>query len=76
MSKGVSRETLTPTQVKVLALIAQGCTSQEAADRMVISKRTVDFHLANIYERLRVRNRIQAIRAATRLGLIPFDPAP
>jgi DNA-binding CsgD family transcriptional regulator len=65
---------LTPTEVKVLSLIAQGHTSQEAADRMVVSKRTVDFHLANIYQKLQVNNRVQALRAATRMGLIPFEP--
>lgn len=65
---------LTPTEVKVLSLVAQGHSSQEVADRMVVSKRTVDFHLANIYQKLQVNNRVQALRAATRLGLIPFEP--
>ncbi len=65
---------LTPTEVKVLSLIAQGHSSKEAADKLVVSKRTVDFHLANIYEKLQVNNRVQALRMATRLGLIPFDP--
>lgn len=70
-SRGVR---LTPTEVKVLSLIAQGHSSKEAADRLVVSKRTVDFHLANIYDKLQVNNRVQALRAATRLGLIPFEP--
>lgn len=65
---------LTPTEVRVLSLIAQGHSSQEAADKMVVSKRTVDFHLANVYQKLQVRNRVQALRSASRLGLIPFDP--
>ena len=39
-----------------------------------MSKRTVDFHLANIYDKLQVNNRVQAFRAATRMGLIPFEP--
>ncbi|MBN8691441.1 MAG: helix-turn-helix transcriptional regulator [Armatimonadetes bacterium] len=65
---------LTPTEVKVLSLIAQGHSSKEAADKLVVSKRTVDFHLANIYDKLQVNNRVQALRMATRLGLIPFDP--
>ncbi len=67
---------LTPTEVKVLSLIAQGHSSKEAADRLVVSKRTVDFHLANIYDKLQVNNRMQAVRAAIRLGLIPFEPFP
>lgn len=65
---------LTPTEVRVLSLIAQGHSSQEAADKMVVSKRTVDFHLANVYQKLQVRNRVMALRTASRLGLIPFDP--
>jgi ATP/maltotriose-dependent transcriptional regulator MalT len=65
---------LTPTEVKVLGLIAQGYSSQEAADKMVVSKRTIDFHLANIYQKLQVRNRVQALRTASRLGLLPFGP--
>lgn len=71
MARGVR---LTPTEVKVLSLIAQGHASKEAADKLVVSKRTVDFHLANIYGKLKVRNRVQALRVATRLGLIPFEP--
>ncbi|MCG9895640.1 MAG: helix-turn-helix transcriptional regulator [Fimbriimonadaceae bacterium] len=58
----------------MLSLIAQGHSSQEAADKMVVSKRTVDFHLANVYNKLQVKNRVQALRMASRLGLIPFDP--
>lgn len=65
---------LTPAEYRVLKLIAEGHTSQQAADLLVCNKRTVDFHLANIYEKLEVHNRVQAIRAAARLGLIPFDP--
>jgi len=65
---------LTPTEVKVLSLIAKGHSSKEAADQLVVSKRTVDFHLANIYDKLQVNNRVQALRMATRLGLIPFEP--
>jgi len=66
---------LTKREIEVLGLIAQGCSSKEAADALVVSKRTVDFHLANIYDKLQVNNRVQAFRAATRLGLIPFEPS-
>jgi DNA-binding CsgD family transcriptional regulator len=65
---------LTKREVEVLSLIAQGNSSKEAADALYVSKRTVDFHLANIYDKLNVNNRVQAFRAATRLGLIPFEP--
>lgn len=65
---------LTKREIEVLSLIAQGHSSKEAADNLYVSKRTVDFHLANIYDKLQVNNRVQAFRAATRLGLIPFEP--
>lgn len=65
---------LTNKEIEVLSLIAQGHSSQEAADELFVSKRTVDFHLANIYDKLQVNNRVQAFRAAMRLGLIPFEP--
>jgi DNA-binding CsgD family transcriptional regulator len=70
----VRRVRLTKREVEVLSLIAQGHSSKEAADVLFVSKRTVDWHLANIYEELQVNNRVQAFRAATRMGLIPFEP--
>lgn len=66
---------LTPREIEVLALIGQGHNSTEAAEILFLSKRTIDFHLANVYEKLNVNNRVQAFRAATRMGLIPFEPA-
>jgi len=65
---------LTKREIEVLSLIAQGMSSKEVADALFVSKRTVDFHLANIYDKLQVNNRVQAFRMATRLGLIPFEP--
>ena len=56
---------LTKREIEVLSLIAQGHSSKEAADVLFVSKRTVDFHLANIYDKLQVNNRVQAFRAAT-----------
>jgi DNA-binding CsgD family transcriptional regulator len=64
---------LTKREIEVLSLIAQGRSSQEVADTLFVSKRTVDFHLANIYEKLNVTNRVQAFRRAAQLGLIPFE---
>lgn len=66
---------LTKREIEVLSLIAQGHSSKEAADVLFVSKRTVDFHLANIYDKLQVANRVQAFRIATRLGLLPVEPS-
>lgn len=66
---------LTKRETEVLSLVIEGKSSREVAEDLYVSKRTVDFHLANIYEKLQVSNRVQAFRRATSLGLIPFDPA-
>ena len=62
---------LTPREVEVLGLIVEGRSSKEVADQLFVSKRTVDFHLANVYQKLGVSNRLQAFREATRRGLLP-----
>ena len=64
---------LTKRELEVLSLVIEGRSSKEVADMLFVSKRTVDFHLANIYDKLQVTNRVQAFRRATRLGLIPSD---
>jgi len=76
-SGGASEESqsvkLTKREVEVLTLVIEGKSSKEVADQLFVSKRTVDFHLANIYTKLSVTNRVQAFREATRRGLIPFS---
>lgn len=67
-SKGI---VLTKREVEVLYAVSEGITSREAAIRLVCSKRTVDFHLANAYDKLQASNRVQAIRRAAELGLMP-----
>ena len=63
---------LTKREIEVLTLVIEGKSSKEVAEQLFVSKRTVDFHLANIYSKLSVSNRVQAFREATRRGLIPF----
>ncbi len=64
---------LTKREIEVLTHVIQGKSSKEVADTLFVSKRTVDFHLANVYDKLHVSNRVQAFRRATRLGLIPYE---
>jgi len=66
---------LTKREMEVLGLVIEGKSSKEVAEELYVSKRTVDFHLANIYEKLQVSNRVQAFRRATSLGLIPLETA-
>ena len=61
---------LTPRQVDVLRLVAQGLTDKEVAAQLVVSPRTVQGHLRNIYDRLGVNSRTAASRIAIEKGLI------
>lgn len=70
----VERAPLTERETEILRLIAQGHSSRKVADSLVVSKRTIDFHLAHAYRKLGVSNRVQALLAAVRLGLIPTIP--
>jgi DNA-binding NarL/FixJ family response regulator len=59
---------LTRRQADVLALLAEGLTNAEIADRLVLSVRTVDTHVAAILDRLGVRTRREAAAVARALG--------
>ena len=61
---------LTKREIEVLSLVLEGKSSREVANSLYCSKRTVDFHLARIYEKLQVSNRVQAMRRAALLGLV------
>ncbi len=61
---------LTERERELLALLARGVTAtEELADRLFISQKTVKNHLASIYEKLAVSDRAQAAIEAIRLGL-------
>jgi DNA-binding NarL/FixJ family response regulator len=62
--------TLTPRQVEVMQLAAEGCSGREIAERLFISTTTVKSHFASIYERLGVSDRAAAVAEAMRCGLI------
>ncbi len=62
---------LTKREIEVLSLISEGKSSKDVASKLFVDKRTVDFHLANAFDKLSVSNRIQALRQATMLGFLP-----
>ena len=61
---------LTPRELEIVKLIAEGMTSEEIAEQLVISKKTVDRHRANVLEKLGMRNRVELTRYAIRRGLV------
>ena len=61
---------LTRRESEILALVAEGHTTREIAEMLVISPRTVDRHRDNLLDKLHLRNRIELTRYAIRAGLI------
>lgn len=61
---------LTAREREVAALIAQGKSNGEIADELVVSKRTVESHIANILSKVGVTNRAQIVRWAIETGLV------
>lgn len=62
---------LTPRQLEIVRLVGEGLTNQEIADRLGLSRRTVEVHRFNMMRRLHVRNVAQLLRQALAQRLIP-----
>jgi LuxR family maltose regulon positive regulatory protein len=62
---------LSARELEVLSLIAQGRSNQEIADQLYLALNTVKRHASNIYDKLDVKKRTEAIAKARQLGLIP-----
>jgi DNA-binding CsgD family transcriptional regulator len=61
---------LTEREAQVLRWLVEGKSGKKIASLLAISKRTVDFHIANLYDKLQVSNRVQAFREAMRRNLL------
>jgi DNA-binding CsgD family transcriptional regulator len=61
---------LTEREAEVLSLVAEGCQNAEIADRLVVSRRTIDHHVSAILRKLGARTRGEAVANAAELGLI------
>jgi len=68
--EAIPDQVLTPREDEVLKLIAEGHSSKEIAEMLVISLKTVERHRANILQKLEMKDRTQLTRYAIRAGII------
>ena len=64
---------LSTREHEVITYLAQGMRNQEIAEQLFISERTVKVHVSNIFDKLGVRDRVEAVRYAIRNGMVPND---
>jgi NarL family two-component system response regulator LiaR len=67
----VSQFELSKRELEILGLLSQGLSNQEIATQLFVSLSTVKTHIQNIFEKLDVKRRTQAVEKAKRLNLIP-----
>ena len=72
--RGVPYEELTPRELEVLQLAAEGLSNKEIGSNLIISEKTAKNHIANIFSKLQVNDRTQAILVALRKGLVSMRP--
>jgi DNA-binding NarL/FixJ family response regulator len=70
VTDSVREEALTPREIQVLELVAEGLSNKRIAARLDISDQTVKFHVSSICGKLGAANRTDAVRRALRRGLI------
>jgi len=70
LAEGVTHVQLTPREMAALRLMADGKANKEIATELSISERTVKTHLGHLFEKLGVASRTEAIKVATRRGLV------
>ncbi|MBD1865812.1 helix-turn-helix transcriptional regulator [Oculatella sp. FACHB-28] len=65
--------TLSDRELQILELVAGGLTNQEIAEKLEISKRTVDNHISNILTKTSTGNRVALVRWALQWGKVCID---
>lgn len=75
MSGSISQNpvTLSDRELQVVELVAAGLTNEKIAEKLEISKRTVDNHISNILNKTRVDNRVALVRWALQWGKVCLD---
>jgi len=72
LNQGKLRElSITPRELEILALIANGMSNREIAEKLFVSESTVKTHSSRLFEKLSAKRRTQAVQIGQELGLIP-----
>ncbi|MGH2767349.1 MAG: LuxR C-terminal-related transcriptional regulator [Actinomycetota bacterium] len=64
---------LTPRELEVLGLLAEGLSARRIGRRLELSERTVNTHVGNLYRKLGVSNRVEAVREGMRRGIVSSE---
>lgn len=62
---------ITKRELEILALIAQGMSNREIAEKLFVSENTVKTHSSRLFDKLSVKRRTQAVQTGKEMGLIP-----
>lgn len=62
---------VTPRELEILGLLAEGLSNREIAERLYVSENTVKTHASRLFDKLEVRRRTQAVQRGQQLRLIP-----
>jgi len=62
---------ITPREMEILELIAQGLSNREIAEKLCVSENTVKTHSSRVFDKLGARRRTQAVQRGKEFGLLP-----
>ena len=71
--KSQTHISLSERELQVLELVADGLTNEKIAEKLEISKRTVDNHISNILSKTSTHNRVELVRWALKWGKVCLD---
>ena len=70
LSRSAHMESLTPRELEVLGLLAQGKSNKQIAAELVITERTTKFHVSSIFSKFDAANRTEAVKIGVQRGLV------
>jgi NarL family two-component system response regulator LiaR len=75
-NRQTGKENLTEREIEVLRLAAQGMSNKEIAEKLCVTVRTVKAHISNLFDKMNVASRTEAILKAVREGWLGLDDTP